>query len=87
MGIHGGRPTLADGGYVGVAVHTVARICALANGGQILVSHAGLAAELPPELLVREMGDHHLRGLGSHSLFQVSAADLPGEYPPLEHRA
>jgi hypothetical protein len=33
------------------------------------------------------MGDHHLRGLGSHSLFQVSAADLPGEFPPLEHRA
>jgi class 3 adenylate cyclase len=83
MGIHGGRPALSEGGYVGVAVHTVARICALANGGQILVSRAGLSSELPPELLVLEMGDHHLRGLGSHSLFQVSAADLQGEFPPL----
>jgi class 3 adenylate cyclase len=83
MGIHGGRPTLADGGYVGVAVHTVARICALAHGGQILVSRTGLATELPPEIAILELGEHHLRGLGAHSLFQVSVTDLPGEFPPL----
>src|ERR1700737_1827508 len=27
IGIHTGRPTLTDGGYVGLAVHTAARIC------------------------------------------------------------
>ncbi len=32
-----GRPTLTDGGYVGVAVHTVARISSLGRGGQILI--------------------------------------------------
>jgi class 3 adenylate cyclase len=37
-GVHGGRPTLTDAGYVGLAVHTTARICATAKGGQTLVS-------------------------------------------------
>jgi class 3 adenylate cyclase len=83
MGIHGGRPTLSEGGYVGVAVHTVARISALARGGQILVSGAALAPGLPPEIVVLELGDHHLRGLGDQTLFQVSVADLPGEFPPI----
>jgi class 3 adenylate cyclase len=83
MGIHGGRPTLSEGGYVGVAVHTVARISALAYGGQTLISGAALPSELPPEITVVELGEHHLRGLGAHALFQVSAADLPGDFPPV----
>ena len=84
MGIHGGRPTLSEGGYVGVAVHTVARISALAHGGQILVSRASLGSELPAEITVVDLGEHHLRGIGVHGLFQVSAVDLPGEFPPLD---
>jgi class 3 adenylate cyclase len=84
MGIHGGRPTLSEGGYVGVSVHTVARITALAHGGQILVSKAGLPVELPAEVVVTELGEHHLRGLGGHLLYQVSVEDLPGEFPPLD---
>jgi len=87
MGIHGGRPTLSEGGYVGVSVHTVARITALAHGGQMLVSQSALPVELPPEVVVKELGEHHLRGLGGHSLFQVSVADLPGEFPPIVARA
>jgi class 3 adenylate cyclase len=39
-GIHSGRPTLTDSGYVGLAVHTVARISSAAHGGQILLSAA-----------------------------------------------
>lgn len=83
MGIHGGRPTLSEGGYVGVAVHTVSRISQLGHGGQILVSKAGLAMELPEGISVVELGEHHLRGLGGHALFQLSVPDLPGEFPPL----
>lgn len=86
MGIHGGRPILSEGGYVGVAVHTVARISALAHGGQILISGAALAPELPAGIVAVELGEHHLRGLGGHALFQVSAPDLPGEFPPLLSR-
>jgi class 3 adenylate cyclase len=33
-GIHSGRPTLTDTGYVGLSVHTVARLCSVAHGGQ-----------------------------------------------------
>ena len=84
MGIHGGRPTLSEGSYVGVAVHAVARISALAQGGQILISRSALAPDLPGEIMVVDLGEHHLRGIGSHGLFQVSAADLPGEFPPLD---
>ena len=39
-GIHGGRPALTDSGYVGLSVHTVARICSVAHGGQIVVVFA-----------------------------------------------
>ena len=84
MGIHGGRPTLTEGGYVGVAVHTVSRISALARGGQILISRqvlTSLGEDRPRELTFLDLGEQHLRGLGAHGLFQVSAPDLPGEVP------
>ena len=44
IGIHTGRPTLTDGGYVGLAVHTAARICAAGHGGQILLSGDAVAS-------------------------------------------
>jgi class 3 adenylate cyclase len=74
MGLHAGRPTLNDGGYVGIAVSTGARICALAKGGRILVSrsvHAALGedhglAELRP------MGVHRLHGIADQvELFEI----------------
>src|SRR5437764_10011477 len=34
MGVHTGEAKLADGDYVGVAVHATARICSAAHGGQ-----------------------------------------------------
>ncbi|MEX1073338.1 MAG: adenylate/guanylate cyclase domain-containing protein [Chloroflexota bacterium] len=81
MGIHGGRPTLTDDGYVGVAVHTVARIMGLAHGGQILISRQALASigeDRPTGVTFADLGEQHLRGLGAHELFEVSAPDLPG---------
>src|SRR5947209_16820741 len=38
VGIHSGRPTLTDAGYIGLAVHTTARLCPAAHGGQIVLS-------------------------------------------------
>ena len=43
-GIHSGRPTLTDVGYIGLAVHTTARVCSAAHGGQIVVSEEARAA-------------------------------------------
>ena len=87
IGIHGGRPTLTDAGYVGLAVHTVARICSMAHGGQILLSAATRDAagrSRPPGIRFRSLGSHRLRGLrDTQALFQVEASDLPSRFPTL----
>jgi class 3 adenylate cyclase len=36
MGVHTGRPLLADEGYVGIDVHRAARIMSAGHGGQVL---------------------------------------------------
>jgi class 3 adenylate cyclase len=86
-GIHCGRPTLTDTGYVGLAVHTVARICSAAHGGQILLSAAARDAvgQSPPTgVRFRSLGPHRFRGLREpQALFQVEAADLTAHFPPL----
>jgi len=66
IGIHTGRPTLGDTGYVGIAVHAAARISAAGRGGQIIVSEAALAAlgkRRRTKVAVRSLGRHSLRGL------------------------
>jgi class 3 adenylate cyclase len=85
-GIHTGRPTLTDAGYVGLAVHTVARICSAAHGGQILLSAAARDAVgqlRPTGIRFRALGSHRLRGLREpQALFQVGGADLAAHFPP-----
>jgi class 3 adenylate cyclase len=79
MGLHHGRPTLAEGGYVGVSVHAVSRVCGAATGGQILVSRAVVAAvgeELPAGLSLVKHGEHVLKGLGTQSLFRITGPGL-----------
>jgi class 3 adenylate cyclase len=86
VGLHVGRPTLNEQGYAGLAVHAVARIATAGHGEQILLSEAalrGLGDPLPPDIAVRDLGIHHLRGLPSESLFQIVVPDLPAEFPPL----
>jgi class 3 adenylate cyclase len=87
MGIHSGRTTLTETGYVGIAVNVAARVCSAGHGGQILVSSA--AREL---LIVDQAGDITFRSLGRYSfaglaepeaLFQVRAADLRVRFPKL----
>jgi class 3 adenylate cyclase len=86
VGLHTGRPSLTDAGYVGLAVHTAARICYAGHGGQILLSRATLTAVMGSEPVGTGFGDlglHRLAGLPRPvSLFQVEAADLPTNFPP-----
>jgi class 3 adenylate cyclase len=85
-GVHSGRPTLTEGGYVGLAVHTTARVSAAAHGGQILVSGAAtrlVGHELAAELRLVELGTYRLRGLPEEeALYQLTVADLPARFPP-----
>jgi class 3 adenylate cyclase len=87
VGLHAGRPALTDAGYVGLAVHAVARICSVAHGGQILLSATARAAvgrSRPAGIHFRSLGSHRLRGLReAQTLFQVEAPDLPARFPPL----
>ena len=87
IGVHSGRPKLTDTGYVGLTVHTVARICSAAHGGQILLSSAARRAlgQAPPAgVRFRSLGSHRLRGLrGPVPLFQVEAAGLQVRFPSL----
>ena len=87
VGIHSGRPTLTDVGYIGLPVHTTARVCAAAHGGQILVSaatRAAVAASPPRGVRFRSLGSHRLAGLSEPEiLFQVQGQGLRASFPPL----
>jgi class 3 adenylate cyclase len=86
IGIHTGRPTLTDSGYVGLPVHTAARICAAAHGGQTLLSNAAVRAveaSAPAGVAFRTLGHHRLHGLPEpEALFQLEAPGLPTRFPP-----
>jgi class 3 adenylate cyclase len=83
-GIHSGRPTLTDSGYIGLSVHTAARICSVARGGQILVSgeaRAGVHGSLPDGVRLRSLGRRSLPGLSQpQAVFQVVERG-PGHAP------
>ena len=87
IGIHTGRPTLTETGYVGLAVHTVARVCTSAHGGQIVISSAGrdaLGSTLPDGIALEGLGTFRLSGLReSMELLQVRASDLRDDFPPV----
>ncbi|HYT14228.1 MAG TPA: adenylate/guanylate cyclase domain-containing protein [Candidatus Nitrosopolaris sp.] len=86
VGLHTGRPTLTDSGYVGIAVHTAARVCFAAHGGQIVLSRAArdaVGGSHAAGINFRDLGLHQLQGLpGLEALFQAEAADLPSDFPP-----
>jgi class 3 adenylate cyclase len=86
IGLHRGRPSLTDTGYVGLAVHTAARICFGAHGTQILVSsavRAAVADTLADGVSLRSLGAWRFSGLpGPMDLFQVDLNGRPASFPP-----
>jgi class 3 adenylate cyclase len=87
VGIHTGRVTLSDLGYLGLPVHTAARVCAAAHGAQIVVSADTARAtrgSLAKGVAFRSLGKHALAGLGAPlGLYQVEAADLEADFAAL----
>jgi class 3 adenylate cyclase len=87
IGVHSGRPTLTETGYVGLSVHTAARICYAAHGGQIVVSSAVRSAVhtfLAEGVGLKSLGAFRFQGLREpEHLYQVEAADLLADFPPL----
>jgi class 3 adenylate cyclase len=87
IGIHTGRTTLTETGYVGVAVHTAARVCSAGHGGQILLSSASRDAVKGNQadgVALRALGRFTLAGLPDpEALFQVHAPELRVRFPKL----
>lgn len=87
IALHTGEPLSADLGYVGMVVHRAARICAVGHGGQIVVSRVArdlVEDDLPPGVTLKDLGHHRLKDMAHpQHLFQVVAAGLPHEFPPL----
>lgn len=91
IGIHTGRPTLGDTGYVGIAVHAAARICAAGHGEQILLSataRAALGRRRHEDVTLKSLGHHSLPSLTEPvALYQVSADGLRSDFPRLRTTA
>lgn len=87
VGIHAGYPTVNDANYIGMAVHTTARVCAAAHGGQIIVSddtRTALDGTLPDGVRLRKLGSYRLRGIPKeHTLYQLRAPGLASRFPDL----
>ncbi|HEX5905889.1 MAG TPA: adenylate/guanylate cyclase domain-containing protein [Propionibacteriaceae bacterium] len=72
-GLHSGEVEIQDGQIAGIAVHIAARVVALADAGQVLVS--GTLKDLVVGSTIRffDRGSHSLRGIpGEWRLFQVT---------------
>ncbi len=87
MGVHSGEASETATGLVGLDVHRAARVGAAGHGGQVLVSERSAAlvrGALPPGATLADLGVHRLKDL-EHPvrIFQLRAAGLPGEFPPL----
>jgi class 3 adenylate cyclase len=78
MGLHTGEPSVGDEGYLGVDVVRASRICALAHGGQILVSEATRALVRGGDgVELVDAGEHALKGIDEpERLFRVRAEGL-----------
>jgi class 3 adenylate cyclase len=81
IGLHTGRPTRTEVGYVGLAVHAVARISAIGRGGQTVLSRsvvAGLGASRPAEVTLVELGPRKLRGIPGREVLYLIEPATPG---------
>lgn len=88
IGLHTGHAEVGDSDYLSsLTLVRAQRIMATGHGGQTLVSAAtadSVRASLPAGTTLRALGTHKLRGLTeADAIFELVAADLPSEFPPL----
>ncbi|MFY9927548.1 MAG: adenylate/guanylate cyclase domain-containing protein [Streptosporangiaceae bacterium] len=87
MGAHTGEASRTASGLVGLDVHRAARVAAVGYGGQALLSETAASLvrdSLPPGASLLDLGSHRLKDLGRpESIFQLVAAGLRADFPPL----
>jgi predicted ATPase/class 3 adenylate cyclase len=87
MALHTGAAEERDGDYFRPPLNRVARLLSAAHGGQVLLSLPAqelVRDQLPEETTLRDLGEYRLKDLfRPERLFQLLAAGLPCEFPPL----
>jgi predicted ATPase/class 3 adenylate cyclase len=87
MGIHTGIAEEWDADYFGPSVNRVARLQSAGHGGQILLSLSTeelVRDELPKGVDLTYLGQFRLKDLfRPEQIYQVVAADLPSQFPPI----
>jgi len=87
VAVHTGTADERDGDYFGPALNRVARLLAIAHGGQVLVSGVTtdlVQGALPSQASLRDLGEHRLRDLARpEQVYQLLAPDLIADFPPL----
>jgi len=87
IGVHAGEAELRDGDYYGSAVNRCARIRGIGHGGQVLLSAAVVAlvaGGLPTGASLTDLGELRLKDLTQpERVAQLTAPDLPSQFPPL----
>src|SRR5687767_7813078 len=87
MALHTGAAEERNGDYFGPPVNRVARLLSIGHGGQVLISLP--TSELVRDHLragvsIRDLGERRLKDLlRPERVFQLTAPDLPSEFPPL----
>jgi predicted ATPase len=85
--LHTGTADERDDDYFGPAVNRVARLLAIAHGGQLILSGATeslLQGVLPPDVALRDLGEHRLKDLARpERVYQVLAPGLVADFPAL----
>lgn len=87
MALHAGSAAERDGDYFGPTVNRVARLLAIAHGGQVVLSGACMElvqGDLPPQCSLRDLGAHQLKDLlQPEHVYQLVAPDLAEKFPQL----
>ena len=87
MAVHTGASELREGDYFGPALNRVARLVAIAHGGQTLLSATTYdlcCDQLPSEVSLKPLGEHNLKNLTRREVvFQLCHPSLPQGFPPL----
>ena len=73
-GLHTGECELSGDKVRGIAVHTGARVAALAAPGEVLVSSTVVDLVSGSGIAFEERGEHELKGVGARRLFAVTGA-------------
>jgi predicted ATPase/class 3 adenylate cyclase len=87
MALHTGECEERDGDYFGPPLNRVARLEAVAHGGQVVLARATtdlVRDHLPAGVGLRDLGIHRLKDLGRpEEVFQLEIEGLDGQFPPL----